>query len=336
MRRSVNLGLVTEAPNGFTTGRAMTIDSKIRAAAQLGRERADQTLARRHAARDRRARALAEVPSPIQVTIQTTGSDGVQRLTTHVSAGYLVALGDSWFEYPFGADVLSQLDARGYDIESAAHHGDRLESIAYHGGQIDEFASRIEKIKNHGNTPKAVLVSGGGNDIVADDFGLLLNNAVSPIGGWNFEILDGLIEHRVRTAYHALFTAVNEICLAELGSVVPIVFHGYDYLVPDGRGILFGWLAGPWLRPGFHEKGFADLPTNLGMMRDLIDRLNTMLLSLSTDGSFGNLHYLDLRTTLSSDLSGNKYRQSWANELHPTDDGFDALAEKFATLIAQL
>ena len=314
----------------------MTIDPKIAAAIQIGRDRAEQSLARRRVVRDKRARALAEVHSPIQVNIQSLGPDGVQHLASHTSAGYLVALGDSWFEYPFGDDILNGLEARGYDIESAAHHGDRLEVMAYHGGQVDEFAACIEKIKQHGNTPKAVLVSGGGNDIVADDFGLLLNSAVSPIGGWNDEILDGLINERVQTSYRFLFTMINTICDVEVGHLLPIVFHGYDYLVPDGRGILFGWLAGPWLRPGFHEKNFPDLLTNRGMMMQLIDRLNQMLSALASDGSFTNLHYLDLRDTLSNDLTGGKYKQSWTNELHPTNEGFDALAEKFAMLIATL
>ena len=57
---------------------------------------------------------------------------------------------------------------------------------------------------------------------------------------------------------------------------------------------------------------------------------------LPTDVSFTNLHYLDLRNTLSNDLTGGKYKQSWANELHPTNDGFDAVAAKFATLIGTL
>jgi hypothetical protein len=314
----------------------MTTDQKFSAAVQIGRERAEQALTRRRAVREKRAQALADVRSPIQVNIQTTGSDGVQHLTSHLSAGYLVALGDSWFEYPFGDDILGGLEARGYDIESAAHHGDRLEVMAYDGGQIDGFAACIEKIKHHGNIPKAVLVSGGGNDIVADDFGLLLNSAVSPIGGWNYEILDGLINERVQTSYHSLFTMINTICDCEVGHLLPVVFHGYDYLVPDGRGILFGWLAGPWLRPGFHEKNFPDLPTNRDMMKVLINRLNDMLSSLATDSSFSNLHYLDLRNTLSNDLTGGKYKQSWANELHPTNEGFDALAARFATLIATL
>jgi hypothetical protein len=53
-------------------------------------------------------------------------SGPVSQRTTK-TAGFLLAMGDSWFDYPF-CDVLKVLDAHGYDIESAAHHGDRIES----------------------------------------------------------------------------------------------------------------------------------------------------------------------------------------------------------------
>ena len=49
------------------------------------------------------------------------------------TAGVLVAEGDSWFDYPFN-DVLSLLeDNHGYDVESVAHKGDRVEEMAYGG-----------------------------------------------------------------------------------------------------------------------------------------------------------------------------------------------------------
>jgi len=46
---------------------------------------------------------------------------------------------------------------------------------------------------------------------------------------------------------------------------IPVVVHGYDYPVPDGRGFLggFGFLAGRGFSPGFHRKGFAISPRTL-------------------------------------------------------------------------
>jgi hypothetical protein len=41
------------------------------------------------------------------------------------------------------------------------------------------------------------------------------------------------------------------------------------------------------------------------------------------------VHYLDLRGTLSNELAGRRYQQAWANELHPTGPGFQAVADRF-------
>jgi hypothetical protein len=42
-----------------------------------------------------------------------------------------------------------------------------------------------------------------------------------------------------------------------------------------------------------------------------------------------HVHYVDLRGLLSNDLTAKKYEKSWDNELHPTDKGFRAVAERF-------
>jgi hypothetical protein len=55
----------------------------------------------------------------------------VRSLGPPVSAGTLLAEGDSWFDYPLH-DVLRLLeDDFGYDVESVAHKGDRVEEMAY-------------------------------------------------------------------------------------------------------------------------------------------------------------------------------------------------------------
>jgi len=173
-----------------------------------------------------------------------------------------------------------------------------------------------------------VLLSGGGDDIAGDEFGMLINNATSPIEGWNAEIVDGLINQRIATAYRVMLTAMNALCTA------PILIHGYDYPVPDGRGFLGGWLflPGPWLKPGFQQKLFEDLPANVTMMRTIIDMFNAMVSRLPQE--FANVHYVDLRGTLSSDLAN--YTDWWANELHPTGTGFTAVAAKFAAVLSTL
>jgi hypothetical protein len=66
-------------------------------------------------------------------------------------------------------------------------------------------------------------------------------------------------------------------------------------------------------------------------MKSIIDKFNAMLMNLPTD--FPNVHYLDLRGTLSTVLAGDAYKQVWGNELHPTEDGFSLVAAKFSAVL---
>lgn len=116
---------------------------------------------------------------------------------------------------------------------------------------------------------------------------------------------------------------------------MPIVIHGYAYAVPDGRGFLGGgWiLPGPWLRPGFLQKGHTDLQKNIDEVENLIDTLNDMLALLPASPNIENTTYLDLRSVLSNDRTNSKYKKDWENELHPTAKGFTDVAQKFADQI---
>ena len=244
----------------------------------------------------------------------------------------LVAEGDSWFNYPFH-DVLSMLeDHHGYDVESVAHAGDTVEAMAYSGGQLGSFTSTIEKLLRRGVVPAAILLSGGGNDVAGDEFAVLLDHALSPSPGLNDMVVRGVIEGRVKNAYVTILSAVTAICEQRTGHTIPIVMHGYDHPVPDGRGILggFGPLPGPWLQPGFRQKGFDDPASTLAIVGDLIDRFNAMLQTIPQIAGLGHVRYLDLRGTLKDD---NTYKTWWANELHPTERGFAAIADKFANVL---
>jgi hypothetical protein len=65
-------------------------------------------------------------------------------------------------------------------------------------------------------------------------------------------------------------------------------------------------------------------------MRQIIDEFNRMLNNLAAQPAFANARYVDLRGTLSNDLTNDNYKISWGNELHPTEQGFEAVANKFA------
>jgi lysophospholipase L1-like esterase len=255
------------------------------------------------------------------------------------SAGVLVAEGDSWFDYPF-YDVLGMLeDDFNFRIESVAHKGDTVESMAYDESQFAAFERKLEHLQRDNRTPRAILLSGGGNDIAGDEFAVLLNHAVSGLPPLNAKVVDGIINERLRFAYVSLLTAMTERARDYFKRVIPIVVHGYAYPVPDGRGYLGGFwaLPGPWLEPGFRQKGHLRLVKNADVMEDLIDTFNTMLADVPKQAAgLSHVTCIDLRGVLSNSLAGGVYRRSWENELHPTKAGFAAVAKVFNDVIVKL
>jgi lysophospholipase L1-like esterase len=313
----------------------MATEKPTRRAIGIGRAQAERVLKFRARALRRRAAVLAKkqrarkapAAPPFEAKL-------LKAVGGPSSAGVLLAEGDSWFDYPW-TDILRVLeDDYGYDVESVAHRGDRVEEMAYAGGQLEEFARRIEKLLRQSVIPKAILLSGGGNDIAGNEFGMLLNHSLSGIAGLNEQVVAGVIDQRIRFAYTTILSAVTTVCQHYTNQRIPIIVHGYDYPVPDGRGFLGGWwfLPGPWLEPGFREKGFEQLQDRIDLVRKLIDRFNRMLHDVVGLPDFSHVKHIDLRKTLST---GPDYKTLWANELHPTTKGFELVTAKFAAAIAQ-
>jgi hypothetical protein len=204
--------------------------------------------------------------------------------------------------------------------------------MAYGPGQPDAFCRCLEKLIRNNDPPRAILLSGGGNDIAGQEFRTLLNHAKSPIAGLNDDVLHGVIDQRIWHSYISIIAQISHVADRMLGQRIPIVIHGYDYAVPDGRGFLGGWgpLPGPWLEPGFHDKGFDNLTANKLTIHKLIDRFNDMLHRLVGIPGFGHVQWIDLRHTLLSDAH---YKRDWGNELHPSESGFKLIAAKFAAAL---
>ncbi len=254
------------------------------------------------------------------------------------SSGLLIAEGDSWFDYP-GDDVLGLLEDRyGYRIESVAHAGDTVESMAYDGGQLNGLARVFNNVRADGRVPRAILLSGGGNDVAGDEFAILLNHAQSGLPALNQRIVDGVLQDRLRFAIISMIGTLTGLSENLFGKSVPILLHGYARAVPDGRGVLGGFwlLPGPWLQPGFAAKGYPNLNSNVAVVGKLIDLFNALLASIAGSPGCEHVHYVDVRSQLSNVVVGDKYRESWANELHPTSAGFALVAAVFDQKIRAL
>ena len=247
-----------------------------------------------------------------------------------VSSGVIIAEGDSWFDYP-GKDILDELEDRYlFDVEKVSDAGDKIEDMAYLNGQLEDFIRKISKVSRSGRVPKAILLSGGGNDITGDIFTNFLNHADSPNRGLNEKIVHEYVDVRIKVAYVHIISAVDAVCEDTFGSKIPIITHGYDFPVPDGKGCLW---YGPWLEPGFRAKNYNNMDERKRIIASLIDRFNKMMKLLSKTPGRKHVSHIDLRGTLPNDKS---YKRWWDNELHPTKKGFERIGKIFADRITSL
>jgi lysophospholipase L1-like esterase len=260
--------------------------------------------------------------------------------------GQIIAEGDSWFSYP-GLDVLGAL-AGGqlpggvrYRVYSAAKAGDTVEAMAYDGEDLEGFAAEFRKVVDAGakDEVKAILLSGGGNDIAGPEMQILLNHASSAAGvlsPLDVPVVDAFID-RVGRSLESLIGTAKRFSEAILGrNDIPILIHGYAAPVPDGRPFLFGWpFPGPWLQPAFSAKGYVrdapdDLARNTRVMADLIFKFNARVARIpGALASVADVRYVDLSKELTNIVANDQYKTDWANELHPRNAGFVRVAGLF-------
>ncbi len=169
--------------------------------------------------------------------------------------------------------------------------------------------------------PKAILLSGGGNDAAGATLLRLVHP--SPRGLDTTEVAAF-----VWTELKGYFISVIELIQATPrsdGSIVPVVLHGYDHPIPEiGGGYLGQYLCGSKLR--YSESEAA------GIMRDLIDELNKMMATLPSLLTKGTVTHVKLTGVLERAMPG-KAKTLWSNELHPTPKGFALLAEEIVKVL---
>ena len=232
----------------------------------------------------------------------------------------ILAIGDSWFWYPFpGGSLLQQL---GPLVESRSHV---VFALGYNGAEAVDFVQGKYKkqvgwaLRTYGPDLSAVWISGGGNDFAGlNDLRPLLRGDCSDattaaacfIEGPSWPSLDWLMSV-IRESYAMLigrvFTACNEH--------VKVLVHTYDYAIPTGKSV-FGGRS--WLKESLDV---AKVPEALraDCVRIVIDRFAAMQLSLVA-GSLGRIVQVDSRGVLAAD--------DWANELHPKPKGFRKIAQQ--------
>lgn len=241
-----------------------------------------------------------------------------------------VAVGDSWFDYPFAndfgigqTDIIAQLDLM-YDhkkpILRLAHYGDATTDMMTPKKQ----ERLIKALKNKNlwvsGRPNAIFCSAGGNDVAGNQFRDFLNynSGIPASEGLQLEVFNELLSH-AKANYETLFELRDAYAPG-----VRVIGHSYDFPTPDGRPVdFFGLRIGPWLKPSLDLKKW-NTADGKAIVADALNRFRRMLDGLASIPK-NKFHLVKTQGT----LVDPDYTQDWKNELHPTSRGFKAMAKKF-------
>lgn len=260
----------------------------------------------------------------------------LNRIEEEPDTPILVSEGDSWFQFPFVLrDVVDQLGSS-HLVWSLDAAGDTLANMV---GPNAEYLDALHEVRDrHRPRPiRAFLFSGAGNDVIGEDASGTSNlfqsvKTFAPGKDARFHI--DTQHYRERLAFvEAAYKMVIRATRAEFPDL-PIVIHGYDHTIPalasgDPRKPWWAsrneWLGGP-----LDRRGVLDPALRATICKAMIDDLNEMqkrIADPALNGGFAKVFHVDVRGTLRL--------ADFADEIHPTDDGFARVAERFRRVFAQ-
>ena len=243
-----------------------------------------------------------------------------QALDEDTTTADILAIGDSWFWYPFpGGSLITHVGRlvapQGHNILVEGNHG--AEAYDYVKGKYKRQVR--EMLRLFGSTASALFISGGGNDFAGfNDLRPLLNDdctgASSAAQCFRAGESEGSAEWLMERIFENYATLISRAFFV-LPPHAKVFVHCYDYAVPDGRGVFGG--AG-WLKPALVN---ARVPPTLhqACVVQLIDHFASVLQQLVASGH-GRIVMVDSRGTLGVG--------DWADEIHPRPAGFRKLAQQ--------
>lgn len=224
----------------------------------------------------------------------------------------VMMIGDSWFWYPFdnlAVELGGLLPNRDFVV------------VGRSGAEAADWETRNRKDIDHafrfyGNGVQALMLSGGGNDVAGmKDFLRIIKDDCRRASDVEDCYRPGEPTHLITAImghYRALIAKFRGY-----NKDAPVILHHYDNAWPTGAGV-FGpadWLLEPMLKAGVPEECRRDL------FKDLITQLKIAQHAIADEGTLGPILVADTAGTLpDGDMS------FWANELHPTPEGFRMLA----------
>jgi len=245
-----------------------------------------------------------------------------ERARNPQSVGVLVE-GDSWFNLPpliGGTNLvisLKQIFGTKISILDLSHSGDEAREML----SGDQLKTLQETLNTKDVSFDAILFSGGGNDLVGPNLLPLLKSYKD---NWSAE--DCISADRLDTRLTQIASAYQELTWVrdDYEKDAKIFTHGYDFANPNGKGARFILeVAGGWVKARLDSKG---IPTALHseIVKILLKRFEQKIKSVMP--SSRNCVHVETQGTLTE-------AAHWSDELHPSEIGFNLMAEKFATAL---
>lgn len=248
----------------------------------------------------------------------------------------VLAEGDSWFTFGAvpGSNLLFHIEvSKPTALVTIAKPGDTIIRM----GDPDRMLQlrRLLAVPQFSYGWDAILVSGGGNDLIDSAPDLLRRFAgktSDPADYVDAAALRRLIAD-VQGAYASIVALRDSASSQSQGK--PIYVHTYDYPTPRNSPARFlgAGILGPWLYPAFL---LAEVPQPMWIALSdyLLDQLAQAILALDSQSGSRALpavSVVDTRNILKRARLGTIASDGdWANEIHPNTTGYRKLAKKLS------
>jgi hypothetical protein len=240
------------------------------------------------------------------------------------SVGMLIE-GDSWFAYPMwlSTNIVAELKNTYQDkiVQlDLSWSGDEAREMLC-GSQ---FAKLYQVLAQEKLQFDCILFSGGGNDLVSTNLPVLLRsyeNGATWEDCLNMSRFNRRLEE-IENAYHDLADLRDDY-----QPDAWVFTQAYDYAIPNGKGVRILGIeaAGGWLKEVMDARG---IPPEIQqeLMDHILSRFDDLMIRLSQT----NDKWVHVRT------QGTLADSEWANELHPTTEGFKKITAKFQAALGEV
>ena len=226
----------------------------------------------------------------------------------------MISEGDSWFQHPLVEEIIDQL-MKYYNIYSLGEAGDEIRNYFMKG----KFYKALDDVqKKYNRTPRILLLSGGGNDILGEQ----LLDFVRPKDQVKEKMKPSdYFTDRFKHQLEIIMEVYADI-FATTKSKIPgidIITHGYDYILPIEK-------KKSWVNQYLLQQGYTTEEERKKLITYLIDTFNQRLEALTKQYVY--VHYINGRTAVQP--------YQWYDEIHPNKKGFQQIVLKFRQKIREI